>query len=114
MSLGERAQVKVVFGVDARWNVDVELQRLQEVPLQLVTRHTQRQGERCRDSACLPVNNQRHLQTVVITRHVLTNMVTQHTSPHAHYKALVITSLSNARTLLHYTRLTALFLGLPR
>ena len=36
VGLGERPQVKVVLGVDAGRYVDVELQQLQELPLQLI------------------------------------------------------------------------------
>ena len=36
VGLGHGAQVEVVLGVDAGRHVDVELQQLQEVPLQLV------------------------------------------------------------------------------
>lgn len=38
--LGERSKVKVVFGVHARRNIYVKLQRLQKISLQFVTTHT--------------------------------------------------------------------------
>jgi len=34
------SKVKVVFGIDARWNVDVELKCLEEIPFQLVATNT--------------------------------------------------------------------------
>lgn len=34
--LGEWTQVKIVLGVDAWWNINIELQQLQKLPLQLI------------------------------------------------------------------------------
>ena len=42
MRLSKRTKVKVIFGVDARRNVDVELKGLEKIPFQFITTFTQR------------------------------------------------------------------------
>ena len=36
VGLGQSPQVEVIFGVDGRWHVDVELKQLQKLSLQLI------------------------------------------------------------------------------
>lgn len=43
--VGQRAQVEVVLGVDAGWDVDVELEQLQEVTLHLIPAERGNKGD---------------------------------------------------------------------